>query len=492
MEYDSHLHASLAAPRSRGPRRVRLVFAGCGAIVADSEYDGALGAVGVSLVFGLIIMVMVYATGHLSGAHINPAVTVAFTLSRHFPGRDAAAYMAAQVPAPPPARCCCWRPGQPAGQPRRDRPERRPRQRVRLRDRADGVPDVRDHGRRHRHPGGGRRGGDRNRRHRGPRRTIRRAGHGRVDESGSFVRACACRRRVDGLLDLRRRAGARCGGGRVRLPARSRRPPVHCRGGRRPCLMPSRSSPISTGTCLREASLERIEELGIERVYCGGDLVGYGPHPNEVCRADRGARHPDDLRELRLRDRPRPRGLRLRLRHTARPRARPKVGRVDARAHRPALQGLHAELPFDLRFEVGASSVHLVHGSPRKVNEYLFEDKPASLYERLAAAEEADTLVFGHTHKPWVREYGGVLFVNCGSVGKPKDGDPRAGFAILRPGDTRLDVTIERVALRRRGSGTRGRRGRPARGVRREARRRRIAWSTGLPSRGILRGGSHG
>ena len=74
-----------------------LVFAGCGAIVANAQYDGALGAVGVSLVFGLIIMVMVYATGHLSGAHINPAVTVAFTLSRHFPARDAAAYIAAQL-----------------------------------------------------------------------------------------------------------------------------------------------------------------------------------------------------------------------------------------------------------------------------------------------------------------------------------------------------------------------------------------------------------
>ena len=74
-----------------------LVFAGCGAIVANDRYDGALGAVGVSLVFGLIIMVMIYATGHLSGAHINPAVTVAFTLTRHFPARDAAAYIAAQV-----------------------------------------------------------------------------------------------------------------------------------------------------------------------------------------------------------------------------------------------------------------------------------------------------------------------------------------------------------------------------------------------------------
>ena len=74
-----------------------LVFAGCGAIVADATRDGALGTLGVGLVFGLVIMVMVYATGHLSGAHINPAVTLAFALTRHFPGREAAAYVAAQA-----------------------------------------------------------------------------------------------------------------------------------------------------------------------------------------------------------------------------------------------------------------------------------------------------------------------------------------------------------------------------------------------------------
>ena len=74
-----------------------LVFAGCGAAVTNARYGGALGTVGVALVFGLVIMVMVYATGHLSGAHINPAVTVAFTLTRHFPARDAVAYVAAQL-----------------------------------------------------------------------------------------------------------------------------------------------------------------------------------------------------------------------------------------------------------------------------------------------------------------------------------------------------------------------------------------------------------
>ena len=74
-----------------------LVFAGCGAIVSDAVNDGALGAVGVALVFGLAIMAMVYATGHLSGAHINPAVTLAFAATRHFPAREAFAYIGAQL-----------------------------------------------------------------------------------------------------------------------------------------------------------------------------------------------------------------------------------------------------------------------------------------------------------------------------------------------------------------------------------------------------------
>src|SRR5690242_13923619 len=74
-----------------------LVFAGCGAIVSNATHQNTLGSVGVSLVFGLVIMVMIYATGHLSGAHINPAVTIAFTITRHFPGRDAIAYIAAQL-----------------------------------------------------------------------------------------------------------------------------------------------------------------------------------------------------------------------------------------------------------------------------------------------------------------------------------------------------------------------------------------------------------
>ena len=81
-----------------------LVFAGCGAIVVDQERGGSLGAVGVAASFGLVIMVMIYATGHLSGAHINPAVTVAFTALRHFPAKDALAYIPLSSPERSPVR----------------------------------------------------------------------------------------------------------------------------------------------------------------------------------------------------------------------------------------------------------------------------------------------------------------------------------------------------------------------------------------------------
>ena len=66
-----------------------LVFAGCGAIMVQSKTD-QLGHVGVAIAFGLVILFGIYAVGHISGAHFNPAVTFAFALTRHFPWPRAA------------------------------------------------------------------------------------------------------------------------------------------------------------------------------------------------------------------------------------------------------------------------------------------------------------------------------------------------------------------------------------------------------------------
>ena len=73
-----------------------LVFAGCGAVMVDAKTH-ALGHVGVAITFGLVILAMIYAVGHISGAHFNGAVTLAFALTRHFPWPRAAAYWAAQL-----------------------------------------------------------------------------------------------------------------------------------------------------------------------------------------------------------------------------------------------------------------------------------------------------------------------------------------------------------------------------------------------------------
>ena len=76
-----------------------LVLAGAGAIVIDAKQDGVIGHVGVAATFGLVIMVMIYAVGHISGAHFNPAVTLAFAVARHFPSRDVLPYWFGQFGA---------------------------------------------------------------------------------------------------------------------------------------------------------------------------------------------------------------------------------------------------------------------------------------------------------------------------------------------------------------------------------------------------------
>jgi len=105
---------------------------------------------------------------------------------------------------------------------------------------------------------------------------------------------------------------------------------------------------------------------------------------------------------------------------------------------------LRALLPH-IRLDLAGRSALLVHGSPRKINEYVYEDRPAASLQRIAASSEADLLVMGHTHLPYVKQVAGTLLINDGSVGKPKDGDPRAAYLLLHV-DGQITATIERVA----------------------------------------------
>jgi putative phosphoesterase len=180
-----------------------------------------------------------------------------------------------------------------------------------------------------------------------------------------------------------------------------------------------------------EPVLAAIERGTYEAVYCLGDLVGYGAFPDRVTeriqsdgyptimgnyddgvgfdRAECGCAYRDPDEEARGQ-----RSLAWTKAHT------------NDRS-KSFLRSLHKEI----RFTHESTRVLLVHGSPRRMNEYLFEDRPIASFQRLAATSDADVIVFGHTHKPYVKLVDGVLFVNAGSVGKPKDGDWRACYAVL-------------------------------------------------------------
>ena len=206
-----------------------------------------------------------------------------------------------------------------------------------------------------------------------------------------------------------------------------------------------------------EAALARIDELGIETVYCGGDLVGYGPHPNEVCAliAEREiptiygnydyaiARDLDDCGCAYITPEDRELGQRSvewTLAHTDQ-----------------ASKDFMRELPFDLHFQVGADATSTWSTARRaRSTSTCSRTSRRGCTSGSPRPRRDKVLVFGHTHKPWVHEYGGVLFVNCGSVGKPKDGDPRGAFAILRATDGRCGRHDRARRVRRRGRRARG------------------------------------
>jgi len=182
-----------------------------------------------------------------------------------------------------------------------------------------------------------------------------------------------------------------------------------------------------------DAVLDDLQRRHLDRVYCLGDLVGYGAFPNEVTERVRAGGFPtvmgnyddgvgfdrDECGCAYREERDRLLGDQ-------------SLAWTKAQVTAENKAFLRALVP-EIRFEAGGKRVLLVHGSPRKMNEYLFEDRPLSSFERLAESSNADIIVFGHTHKPYAKQVNGVWFINAGSVGKPKDGDARACYVVLDP-----------------------------------------------------------
>ena len=89
------------------------------------------------------------------------------------------------------------------------------------------------------------------------------------------------------------------------------------------------------------------------------------------------------------------------------------------------------ELPIDIKFTAEGKKVWLFHATPKKNNLYWYEDRPEKFFHEMAQKGDADIMIYGHIHKPYRKDIGGKIFINAGSVGKPKDGDLRACATIV-------------------------------------------------------------
>jgi putative phosphoesterase len=106
----------------------------------------------------------------------------------------------------------------------------------------------------------------------------------------------------------------------------------------------------------------------------------------------------------------------------------------------PESKAYMKSLPTEIKFTVEGKKVWLFHATPKKNNLYWFEDRPEKFFQEMAGKSDADIMIYGHIHKPYRKDMGGKVFINAGSVGKPKDGDPRACVAMI-------DITAQDVKV---------------------------------------------
>jgi predicted phosphodiesterase len=192
-----------------------------------------------------------------------------------------------------------------------------------------------------------------------------------------------------------------------------------------------------------EAMFKDMDEKNPDAVYCLGDLVGYNIWPNEIIREIRKRKIPtiagnydygvgrssgDCGCAYKTEDDKNMGNQSIAL-----------TNQLIGAEERNYLRTLPAHIQLEYQLNNDRLFLLMVHGSPRKINEYLFEDRDESSMMRIMESSHADLMFFGHTHKPYHRifEYeteGKKTYrhaINLGSVGKPKDGDPRGCYVMV-------------------------------------------------------------
>jgi len=194
-----------------------------------------------------------------------------------------------------------------------------------------------------------------------------------------------------------------------------------------------------------EAVWADLEREKISEVYHLGDLVGYNPYPAETIAFVREKKIPGlagnyDLAVVGQDPEPIETYLKKGISAVGRAAYQWTRDRVSVKDREFLLS-----LPLSLDLEIEGLRLALVHGSPQSVREYLYPDVSEEKLRDLLAPTGPDLLLCGHTHKPMVRPVDGRLVINPGSVGKPKDGDPRAGYLILNLEAGRAEPELRRV-----------------------------------------------
>jgi len=205
---------------------------------------------------------------------------------------------------------------------------------------------------------------------------------------------------------------------------------------------------------LRAVLADIDDRANIDAIYHLGDLTGYAPWPNEVVSLlrDRAIAGISGNYDSTVATDYKHCGCRADTPHDE------ELSHISfewTRSHvTPETKKYLGTLPFRLDIRpfgghVSGPTITLVHGNQTLNTVYVTEDRSDAFLEKMAkdlGARPQDVVCFGHTHKPWQRTVEGVQFVNTGSVGRPKDGDPRAGYVLLTTEGSGVRVEFVRVA----------------------------------------------